>query len=89
MNTVTLDPKIAEALMPFSPQVKKLALATVNRFIVAVNAGNEAEADAVDNEIFQARGPYGKALDAVLQVINGKCALTVPQIDTLIKGALA
>jgi len=88
MTAATLDPKIAQALMPFSPQIKKLALAAVDRFIKAVNAGDEAAADAVDDEIFQARGNYGRALDAVLGVVNGKASMTLPQIDKLIAADL-
>lgn len=87
MNAVALDPTLVTALKPFSPQIRKLALATVNRFIAAVNSGDETAADAVDNEIFQARGSYGKALDAILSIANGKCTLTIPKIDSLIEGA--
>jgi hypothetical protein len=69
-----IDPKLAAALMPFSPQVKRLAMQTVDRFINAINAGDEQAADAADNEIFQARGQYGAALNAILEVLNAPVA---------------
>lgn len=89
MDHTKIDPTLAQALKAFSPQVRRLAMEKVNSYIRAINAGDEATADAIDNEIFQARGPYGKALDAILRCVNGQCFITVPQIDSLIAGATA
>lgn len=67
-----IDPTIAIALKPYSPQISKLAMATVDAFIKAINAGDEDRADMIDNQIYNAKGPYGEALAAIMEVLNAE-----------------
>jgi hypothetical protein len=83
-----IDVELVEALMPFTPQVKRKAMLTMNGFIQAVNAGDDETADAIENEIAESNGEYGKALNALLCIVNGGSVLTTERMDALIAEAL-
>lgn len=68
--TNTIDPAIAKALMPFSPMVKRLAMALIDGYLKAINSGDEAAADQAEKSINAASGEFGKAVRKLLIVID-------------------